>query len=165
MTALTQWQGGSLNANSVAYQAAFLTADLASLPNGSSVMSSTAFNNATALDQFLDVSLVGVLTAAETIAAGSGIGLYIAYLQGDGVTYGDGRLTAGAQAAYQPLVQSLGGIPIQTGTTITDLWGDIGGITIKAKSFRMIVMNNSGFAFAASGSMVYIATYRQNVNS
>lgn len=164
MTNLTAWQGGALNSNSVAFQSAFLAADLASLANLSSVMSSTAFNNATGLDQFMDISFVGAI-ASSTIAAGAGISLFLAILQGDGATYGDGRLTVGTQAAYSPLLNPLGGLPIQIGTTITGIIGSVIGLVIPPKSFRLVLQNNTGFALAASGNMGYISTYRQNTNA
>lgn len=164
MSNLTSWYGGALNSDSVAFQAAFLAADLNGLASGSAVMSSTAFNNTVGLDQFLDLSFVGVFAASETVVAGAGMGFWLAILQEDGTTYGDGRLTAGTQAAYAPLLNPIGGFPIQVGT-ITDFWGSSVLNCIPPRNFRLVAQNNTGFALASSGNSCSISTYRQNTNA
>lgn len=165
MTSLTQWAGGALNTNSVAFQAAFLSTDLNSLAGGSAVMSSTAFNNSTGLDQFMDISFVGAITST-TLTAGAGLAFYLAVLQEDGSTYGDGRLTAGTQTTYSPLFNPIGGIPIQAGT-VTVIAGAVTEIVIPPRAFRLVIQNNilPATALASSGNSCSISTYRQNTNS
>lgn len=163
MTSLTAWANGTLAA---AWTPAFAAADLNGLPYLASVMSSlTPFDNTVALDQFADFSYVGTLVGASLIAAGSGLGVSLAILQADGTTYGDGRLTAGAQlAAYQPLIDPLGGVSFPPGT-ITNIIGDFGYAPLRPVVFRLVMTNYTGFALGASGNMGSIRTYRQNTNA
>ena len=166
MTNLTSWSGGALNGNSTAYQAAFNASDLISLANLSSVLSSvTPFDNTTLCDQFMDVSFVGAFASSQTVGAGAGIGLWLAILQKDGTTYGGGRLVAGTQAAFSPILNPLGGIPIEPGAGVTNISGSYLGFTIPPRKFALILQNQTGFAFASSGCSCSISTYRQNTNA
>lgn len=173
MANTTAWTGGALNSFSTAYQAAFNAADLNGLANLSSVLASTgtvgtvlAFDNTVALDQFMDVSFVGAFAAAQTVASGAGIGLWLAILQKDAATYGGGRLTAGTQSpSFSPLLNPLGGIPIEPGTSITNISGSLLGVAIPPRKFALILQNQTGFQFASSGCSCSISTYRQNTNA
>jgi hypothetical protein len=168
MTNLSAWAGGALNTGSIAYQAAFATGDLnitGGIPNGSSVMSTIVFDNTAGLDEFMDISFVGAYIAAETVTPGACISFYLALLQNDNVTYGDGRLTAGVPAAYTPNLNPLPAITIQVGTTITVIAGDTGLITLRPRKSRLILQNNSLFNLAATGNSCSISTYRQNLNA
>ena len=165
MTNNTAWVGGRLNSG-LGYMAAFNAADLNSLANGSSVLSSvSAFTNAGSsfLDQLMKLS-AKLTIASNTIAAGANLAFWIAELNADGTTLGDGRLTAGTQTAYTPAWPALCSIDIQTGTTITTLAGVKSGLLIPPSSFALIMQNNSGFALASSGNSVSIATYDINLN-
>lgn len=165
MTAKTAWAGGSLSTGNVFFPL-FNAADLNSLATGASVMSSLSFDNTVALDQFMDLSYVGAFTAAQTVAAGAGIGLWLACLNADNTTYGGGRFVAGTQLpTFNPLLDPLGGIPIEPGTTITAISGLLLNTTIPPRVFRFVAQNQTGFALAASGNMISGASYRQNVNA
>jgi hypothetical protein len=165
MTAKTAWASGSLSTGNVFYPL-FLAADLNSLATGASVMSSLSLDNTAALDQFMDLSYVGALAAAQTVAAGAGVGLWLACLNADGATYGGGRFTAGTQlAAFNPLLDPLGGIPIEPGAAITAISGLLLNTTLPPRVFRFVAQNQTGFAWAASGNMISGASYRQNVNA
>lgn len=173
MTALTQWQGGSLNSNSVGFQAAFALGDLniasTGLQNNYSVLSSlSAFNNATALDQFMDISFVGAFSTGQAVVSGAGIAFYLWVLQGDGSTYGDGsRMTAGTpivNTTYTPLLNPIGGFPIAAGT-VTNIAGAVLGIPLPPRGFKLVLQNVSGFALNPTGNSCWISTYRQNTNS
>jgi hypothetical protein len=169
----TAWSAGSLPGTTTGgFTAAFLAADLASLANLSSVLASVTFDNTVATvttpDQFMDVSFVGALVSASTLAPGSGLGLWLAILQEDGVTYGDGRVTAGTQTlstAWSPILNPIGGIPLAAGTGITNIAGSALNITIPPRKLSIILQNQTGFAFAASGCACSISTYRQNTNA
>lgn len=168
MTNLSAWAGGALNTGNIAYQSAFATGDInitGGIPNLSSVLSTITFDNSSGLDEFMDISFNGAFIAAETVTAGACISFYLAALQANGTTYGDGRLTAGTPAAYQPILNPLPAIPIQAGTTITSIIGDTGLITLRPRKFALILMNNSGFNLAATGNTCVISTYRQNLNA
>jgi hypothetical protein len=168
MTTKTAWAGGTLNGGNGAYMAAFGT-EINSLPTGDAVLSTISFDNTVATlgtpDQFLDLSFTGALTASETVGAGAGLAFFLYCLQADGATFGDGRLVAGTQLAFQPLLCPMGGIPVQTGTAITTFAGNITGFVIPPRKFAIVMQNNTGFALAATGLLCEISTYRQNVNA
>jgi hypothetical protein len=168
MTANTAWAGGQLN-SSVAFFPAFNAADLNSLANLASVLSSVAaFDNTAALDQFMDISFVGAIAAASTIASGAGVAFFLWTLQAGGTVLGDGRLTPGTQVAattYTPFLCPLGGFPISPGTSITNIAGSVLNIAIPPRKFALVTQNQTGFAFAPSGCSCQISTYRQNTNA
>ena len=169
MTGTSAWVGGALNAGSLAYMSAF-GAEINSLAAASSVISSVIFDNSGAVnppDQFMDISAT-VAFASNTITAGAALSFWIAYLQGDGSTYGDGRTaTASPGAAYVPMLNPVRGIQIQAGTTITSATGDTGLIPIRPRKFKLIVMNNilNAIALASSGNSVWASFYRENLNA
>lgn len=166
MTNLTAWAGGNLNSSTpIAYQSAF-GAELnvtGGIANGFSILSSVQFDNSLGLDQFMDISFVGALTGAQTIVAGAAVSFAMACLQGDNVTYGDGRVT-GTPVSYQPLLNPLGAIQIQP-ASLTALIGDTGLVTLRPRKFSLILTNNTGFTIAATGNSCWISTYRQNMNN
>jgi hypothetical protein len=172
MAGNSAWSRGLLSggAGSVNFFQAFNAADLNSLPNLSSVLSSVAvFDNTVALDQFMDISFVGAIAAASTIATGAGLAFFLATIQGNGSTIYDGRMTAGTQYAnttYSPLMNSLGGFPISPGTSITNISGSVLNITIPPRKLALVVQNQSGFAFAGAGACsCWVSTYCQNTNA
>ena len=159
----TGWAGGRIFSG-LSYTAAFNTADLNSLPSGSSVLSSvSAFPNTTTPDQLAKISFK-LTIASSTIAAGASIAFWLANLQLDGTTLGDGRLTAGTQAAYTPPWAPVGVFPIQVGSAVTILEGDVPPFIIDPVSFAIIVQNNSGFSLAASGNTCSLMSYNQALN-
>ncbi len=170
MAAKTAWSGGLLASSAGAYVAAFNASDMNSLANLSSVMSGIAFDNTVATlttpDQFMDVSFVGTMSASVTIPAGSALGLWLYPLQRDGTTYGSGKLVASTQLAnYSPLLNPLGGLPIEPGTTITSISSSILGVTIPPRAFRLVVQSQLGAALVLASGMISIATYCQNTNA
>lgn len=159
----TAWTAGNLF-SSLSFNAAFNAADINSLPNGSSVLSSvTAFANGTALDQFMDVS-VELTIASTAIAAGANLGIWLAMLQEDGTTLGDGTLVAGTDAAVTPVWAPIAAIPLFASTRTT-LIGGVTGILIPPGSFALILQNNSGTVTASSGNACSIRTYNQALNA
>ncbi|KWV54336.1 hypothetical protein AS156_00995 [Bradyrhizobium macuxiense] len=104
------------------------SADLASLANGSSVLSSVAdIANGTNLDQFMDLS-VRCAIASSTIAAGANLALWLYALLDDGSTYGDGQLVAGTQAVKTPVFAPCATIPLVAAASQTTLVGAAGGV-------------------------------------
>jgi hypothetical protein len=165
MSNKTAWTGGLLNSSSTAFQSAFNAADLNSLTNTYSVLSSVAaFDNTSQGDQFMDISFVGTI-ASSTIVQGAGMAFFLYILQEDASTYGDGRLTAGTQTNYAPLMNSLGGFPIIAGASVTKVAGSVIGLVIPPRKFALVVQNLSGFNLASSGNACQISTYKQNTNA
>ena len=78
--------------------------DLVGLVSGNSAISNTlVIPNGTGLDQFarhLAVQLT--IATSSAILAGANITMWLAMLQQDGSTYGDGLLLAGVPATYTP---------------------------------------------------------------
>ena len=170
MVAKTAWSGGLLASSGGAYVSAFGASDMNSLANLSSVMSGLAFDNTVATlgtpDQFMDVSFTGTMSASVTIPAGSALGLWLYILQRDGTTYGSGKLVAGTQlASYSPLLNPLGGLPIEPGTTITNISSSILNVTIPPRAFRLVAQSQLGTGLVLASGMISIATYGQNTNA
>lgn len=171
MVALSTYNGGYLNAGSLAYQAAFNGSDLNSLGAGCATLSTlAAFDNTGGVggtpDEFMDVSFVGALATAAALTAGASLGLAIAYLNGDGTTYGDGRLQAGPNPttvanSYLPVMDVVQGITFPlSSTAVTTLINTGGLIALRPQKFKLIVTSNLTGALAASGNMLYISTYK-----
>lgn len=140
------------------------SADLASMANGSSVLSSVSdITNQTALDLFMDVS-VRCAIASSTVAAGANFALFLFPLLDDGSTYGDGQFSSGTQAAKTPAVYPIATIPLFAAASQTTLVGSALGLIIPPGSFRMAMQNNSGFALSAGTQTVKYRTYLQNLN-
>lgn len=159
---LSEYFPGTLSGGVNAYVNGFLAADLNGLAAGSAVMSSVVFDPTAAPDLFADLSFTGVLAAATAIAAGNNIGLAIAYLQDDGTTYGDGRLTAGtALAGYVPVVNVIAGFAFAiNAATATVFASDVGLIALRPSKFRLIAVNNMPGALAAAGNMISLKSYK-----
>jgi hypothetical protein len=172
MAAKTAWSGGALGSSNGAYVAAFNSGDMNSLAYQSSVMSGIIFDNTIATlgtpDQFMDVSFTGALATAAVIPNGAGLGLWLYVLQRDGTTFGGGRLLAGTAAAFSPMLNPLGGIPVEAwDTASTPLAGSALSLPIPPRAFRLVIQNTlgTGLTLAASGNMLSIATYCQNTNA
>lgn len=164
MAAITGWQGGRLNSG-LAWTACFAGADLNSLANGSSVLSSQGdITNGTSLDMFADVSLE-LAISSSTIAAGANLALWIFELNEDGSTYGDNSLTAGTAAAVTPGLLLAAVMPLRAAAAQTALYGYAQGIVIPPGTFRFAVQNNSGFTLSASGNAGKFRSYNINVSN
>jgi hypothetical protein len=96
----TAWTAG--NGVGFTWTTAINQADLASLANGSTVLSSVAdITNQAALDIYADIS-VRMTVASATPPAGAYFGIYLVGLLDDGTTYGDGTLTSGSTITRAP---------------------------------------------------------------
>jgi hypothetical protein len=143
-----------------AWTACFASADIASLANGSSVLSSQGdITNQTAQDIFADVSFS---FPPVTTVAPNKIDLFIYPLNQDGSTYGDNQLTAGTQAAVTPS-SSLwcGTFVLPVGTQALD--GIIIGIVIPPGTFRFALQNNAGVTMGSGTCTAKYRTYNRSV--
>lgn len=163
MAARTAWTAG--NGVGFTWTTAINSADLASMANGSSVVSSVAdIANQTNLDMFMDVS-VRCAIASSTIVAGANLALWLYELLDDGSTYGDGQFTNGTQAALTPVFPPFATIPLKAAASQTLLLGYANQIMIPPGSFRLALQNNSGFALTAGTQTVKYRTYNLNLNN
>ena len=161
----TAWTAG--NGAGLTWTTAINQADLASLANGSTVLSSVAdIVNGANLDIYADISVRMTVTSA-TPPAGAYFGLYLAALLDDGVTYGDGALTSGSVITRAPPYALVGSIPLETAAAATLLAGFAQGIIIPPGSFRFALYNGSGAALSSTGSNCIVAyrTYNKNLNN
>lgn len=138
----------------------FATADLTSLANGSSVLSSQGdITNQTALDIFADISFN---LASLTVAAPAKLDFFIYPQNQDGSTYGDGAFTAGTQAATTPSSSLwVGSFVMQTGAAAKN--GIVTGLIIPPGTFRFCLQNNAGVAFSASTNAIKYRSYNRSI--
>lgn len=175
MTSRTSWTAGNGNSGSgLNWLAAFSAttgADLnVGLTNGQSMMSSVIYDNSVtgALDQFGAFSYVGALGSSSAIAAGANIAIWLACLEGDGSTYGDGLLTAGSAFSGTPGWSPFAVIPLYASTRTTVIGNTFanGLLALPPCKFRPIVQNNTGFTLGVTTTnQCYIATCNINLNN
>lgn len=163
MTARTAWTAG--NGAGLTWATAINSSDLASMANGSTVVSSVAdIANGTNLDMFMDVS-VSMLIASSTIVAGANLAFWLYLLNQDGTTYGDGQFTNGTAAAKTPTFGPCAVMPLVAAASQTALIGSAAQIIIPPGSFRLAMQNNSGFALTSGTQTVKYRTYNLNLNN
>lgn len=165
MASRTAWTAG--NGAGLTFTAMFGTADLTSLANGDSVLSSaSAVANGTNLDMFADASVEITITSA-TPTAGAYIGLWIAPLNEDGSTYGDGHLTAGTGLAYVPVWPMASSCQIQSAAATTKMVAYFQGIILPPVNFNWVILNETGLAFSATAAnnVAKFITYNVNLNN
>ena len=161
----TAWTAG--NGVGFTWTTAINQADLTSLANGSTVLSSVAdIANQTALDIYADIS-VRMTVGSATPPAGAWFGIYLAALLDDGATYGDGSMASGGVITRAPPYAPVGSIPLETAAAATLLAGFVQGIIIPPGSFRFALYNGSGAALSATGSncICMYRTYNQQLNN
>jgi hypothetical protein len=156
--ATEKWVAGS--GAGLTWTTAVNAADVNSLANGSSVLSSVAdIANGTALDMFADISIA---LGSVTAAAPNFIGVYIYPLNEDGTTYGDGQLASGTGAAKIPSATAwVGNISFPTGAAA--IVGTLSRIALPPGSFRFVLYNQAGVTLASSGNTVKYRTYNRSV--
>jgi hypothetical protein len=163
MTNRTAWTPG--NGQGLTWGAAINSADMASMTNAESVVSSVAdIANGTALDQFMDISF-SLAISSSTIAAGANIAFWIVPLNQDGSTYGDGQFTNGTAASKTPTFPPCAVFPLVAAAAQTTLLGNVVGIIIPPGSFRIAMQNNSGFTLTSGTQTVKYRTYNQQLNN
>jgi hypothetical protein len=132
-----------------------LTTELNSLASGNAILASADIVNGTALDRYMDVSLV-LASAVFPNTAGLNVSLYIYPLSDDATHYGDGRFTS--SAAGPPNYAPCATIPLVINVTQAQ-YGQATAIVIPPGTFRLVLSNNAGVALAASGNTVKYRTY------
>jgi hypothetical protein len=154
----------------------FQGGDLASLPSGDAVAASNgsgaaaAITNGTQLALYCDVS-IELTISSTTPTAGAWLGLWLAALQQDGTTYGDGNFPIGAsygtQKTYQPAWQPVGVIPLNSFGAQTLLAGMIQGFLMPPGSWLPIFGTGGSaptLSSTASNSVIKYRTYNPNLN-
>ena|SRR6185503_18762130 len=166
VTAISIWKqiSKSVQANPVArwlagsgvgftWTAAITGTTLNSLANGSCLLSDVAISNQTALDKYMDLSVV--LASAAFTGAGINISVHLYPLNDDGSTYGDSKFgsAAAGPCAYPPaaVIPLVAATQAQTGSAV--------GIVIPPGTFKLVFCNNGGVNLAASGNTLKYRTY------
>lgn len=163
MASRTAWTAG--NGQGLTWGTLINSADMASMTNSQSVLSSVAdIANGTNLDQFMDISAV-LAISSSTIVAGANLAYWLYALQEDGSTYGDGQLTAGTAASKTPAFAPCAVMGLVAAASQTALVGFSQGIIIPPGSFRVAIQNNSGFTLTSGTQTVKYRTYNQNLNN
>lgn len=133
------------------------TAVLNSIASGSAILSGTAITNGTALDIFADVEVVLASLAA---VAPNFVGVYLYPLNSDASTYGDGRFAAAA-AGPPPSCYNVGSIGMVAATQAQQ--GTISGIILPPGTFKFVLYNQMGVAFAAASNTLKYRTYNRAI--
>jgi hypothetical protein len=133
-----------------------LSTELNSLASGNAILASADITNGTALDRYMDVSVVLASAIFPNTAGGLNISLHIYNLSDDGTHYGDGKFTS--SVAGPPNIAPCASIPLIINVTQAQ-YGQATGIVIPPGTFRLVVCNNAGVALAASGNTVKYRTY------
>jgi hypothetical protein len=154
--ATEKWVAGS--GVGLTWTDAFSTATLNSIASGNAILSDVAIaNGGTTLDMFADLS---VALASAAFAAPNFLGIYLYPLNKDGSTYGDGRF--GTSAAGPPGgIYTVGSIPLVAATQAQV--GAVTGILIPPGTFKFLIYNMGGIAFASSGNTCQYRTYNRQV--
>lgn len=136
---------------------AFTGTTLNSIANGNAIASDLVIANATPLDMFADVS-IGLASAA--FVAPNYIGVYLYPLNKDGSTYGDGRFGSSA-AGPPPSNYYVGAIGLVAATQAQN--GTLLRVVMPPGSFKFVLYNQGGVAFAASGNTCQYRTYNRQI--
>lgn len=133
------------------------TTALNSIASGNAILSGTSITNGTALDIFADVEVVLASLAA---LAPNFVGVYLYPLNSDGSTYGDGRFTSSA-AGPPPSSYWVGNIVYDASTGAKQ--GTCRGIILPPGTFKFLLHNQMGAAFASSSNTLKYRTYNRQV--
>lgn len=129
------------------------TASLNSLASASCLLGTVAIANQTALDKYMDLSVV--LASAAFTGAGINISVHLYPLNDDATSYGDGKFgsAAAGPCAYPPVavIPLVAATQAQTGSAV--------GIVIPPGTFKLVICNNGGVNLAASGNTLKYRTY------
>jgi hypothetical protein len=133
------------------------TTALNSIASGNAILSGTSITNGTALDIFADVEVVLASLAA---VAPNFVGVYLYPLNSDASTYGDGRF---ASSAAGPPPSSYWRASIVYDASTSAKQGTALGIIIPPGTFKFLLYNQMGVAFASSGNTLKYRTYNRSV--
>lgn len=133
------------------------TTGLNSIANGNAILSATSITNGTALDVFADVEVVLASLAA---VAPNLVGVYLYPLNSDASTYGDGRF--GTSAAGPPPASYWAGNIIMVAATQAQQ-GTLSRIILPPGTFKFVLYNQMGVAFAAASNTLKYRTYNRAI--
>ena len=127
--------------------ASALTTELNSLANGSASSASAAIDNTTNLDLFMDVEL-SVAAQGSARSAGAIVSVFMVASLDGGTTYADVNTSVAELVAVFPLdAATTARVAVRRGIPLS------GGL------FKLVALNGTGQAFAASGNTVRYRTY------
>jgi hypothetical protein len=166
MAGKSAWVAG--NGAGLTWTTAINSADMASMSNGQTVLSSVAdIANGTNLDLFGWLSFK-LAISSSSIVAGANIAFWIFGLNQDGTHYGDGQFTAGTAASLTPSFGNCFQFNLVAAASQTALIGDnlnVGPLALPPWPFRFAMQNNSGFALTAGTQTVKFGTSNMNLNN
>ncbi len=159
----TAWTAG--NGAGLTWTTAFNGTDFTtSQPTtGQSILSTVTITNGTALDQFMDLSVVQTI-GSNTVVAGANITLWLVPLAADGSTYTP-ALTAGTVSSNILPIPPVCVIPLFAAASQTIMTGTCTGIVIPPGSFKIAEQNNTGFTYTNTTQVHDYRTYNQNLNN
>jgi hypothetical protein len=132
-----------------------MSTELNSLASTNAILASADIVNGTALDRYMDVSLV-LASAVFPNTAGLNISLHIYNLSDAGAFYGDNKFVT--SAVGPPNIAPCATIPLVINVTQVQ-YGQATGIVMPPGTFRLVLANNAGVALAASGNTLKYRTY------
>jgi hypothetical protein len=159
----TAWTAG--NGAGLTWTTAFNSTDFtgAQPTTGQTILSTVTITNGTALDQFMDYSVVQSI-ASSTIAAGATISVYLVPLAADGSTYTP-ALTAGTASSNTLPITPVCIIPLFAAATQTTLTGTCTEIAIPPGTFKLAEQNSSGFTYTSTTQVHDYRTYNIQLNN
>ncbi len=160
----TDWTSGN-GAGAPGWTAAFATSDFtgAQPTTGQTVLSTVTIDNGTALDQFMDVSIVQSISTSN-IAVRANISLWIVPLAADGTTYTP-ALTAGTASSNSLPGEPICVIPIFVSNSQTSMTGHCTGIIIPPGRFKLAEQNNTGWTYTSGTQVHNYRTYNIFLNN
>ena len=153
--ATEKWVGGS--GQGLTWGNAFTGSTLNSIASGNAILSDLSITNGTSLDIFADLS---INLASAAFAAPNFIGVYLYPLNADGSTYGDGRFGSSA-AGPPPATYYVGSIGLVAATQAQE--GTLQRIIMPPGTFKFVLFNQGGIAFASSANTCQYRTYNRSV--
>lgn len=154
--ATEKWIAGTLGSG-LTWADAFTGSTLNSIASGNAILSDLSFTNGTNLDIFFDLSFN--LGSAAFVAPNQ-IGFYLYPLAKDGSSYGDGRF--GSSASGPPPGNYLIGFVGIVAATQAQVGTWIGGV-MPPGTFKFVLYNQGGVAFASSGNTCQARFYDRSV--
>lgn len=151
--ATEKWIAGS--GQGLTWGNAFTGSTLNSIASGNAILSDIAITNGSALDIFADLS---INLASAAFVAPNFIGVYL-YPLNDASVYGDGRFGTSA-AGPPPGNYAVGSIGIVAATQAQT--GVLRGIILPPGTFKFVLYNQGGVAFAASANTCLYRTYNRS---
>lgn len=124
-----------------------LTTELNSLANAAASAASAAIDNTTNLDMFMDLEL-NLATQGAARSTGAIVSVYMVSTLDGGTTYADANTGVAELVAVFPLdAATTARVAVRR------------GVPLSGNLFKLVVLNGTGQAFAASGTTLRYRTY------